>query len=149
MLADGYYEWQRSTASKRPYFIQLASVEPFAMAGLWEAWRDPANGGVLESCTLVTTSPVPSIAHIHDRMPVIVQRGSYDEWLDPGNADVDRLDRLLAPDPALAVTARPVSRLVNNVRNQGPSLIEPVDEDRVSREDDDRGDPGEGQGTLF
>src|SRR5512140_2561947 len=44
VLADGYYEWQRSAASKQPYYIQLASFEPFAMAGLWEAWRDPANG---------------------------------------------------------------------------------------------------------
>lgn len=148
VLADGYYEWQRTTASKQPYFIQLASFEPFAMAGLWEAWRDPANGDTLESCTLVTTAPVAAIAHIHDRMPVIVPRGAYDEWLDPGNGDVDSLDRLLAPDPALAVRARPVSRLVNDARNQGPSLIEPVDDEPAVPGDDDRGDPGEGQGTL-
>lgn len=125
VLADGYYEWQRSTAAKQPYYIQLASHEPFAMAGLWETWTDPAGGEPLESCTLVTTSPVASIAHIHDRMPVILPPGAYAEWLDPGNANVDRLERLFAPDPSLALAARPVGRLVNNARNQGPALIEP------------------------
>ncbi len=148
VLADGYYEWQRSAASKQPYYIQLASFEPFAMAGLWEAWRDPANGDTLESCTLVTTTPVPSIAHIHDRMPVILPTGAYDEWLDPANPDVERLDRLLRPDAALQVTARPVSRLVNNARNQGPGLIEPVAVEPGAAGQDDPTESGDGQGTL-
>jgi putative SOS response-associated peptidase YedK len=97
-----------------------------AIAGLWETWRDPANDSLLESCTLITTSPVASIAHIHDRMPVILPPASYAEWLDPANTDVDRLDRLLAPNAAVALTARPVGKQVNNARNEGPSLIEPV-----------------------
>jgi putative SOS response-associated peptidase YedK len=124
VLADGYYEWQRSAATKQPYFIRLESREPFAIAGLWEAWRDPAGGEPLESCTLVTTSPAPSIAHIHDRMPVILSPVDYAEWLDPGNTDVARLDRLLAPHTAAPLVAQAVSRLVNNTRNQGPRLIE-------------------------
>jgi putative SOS response-associated peptidase YedK len=148
VLADGYYEWQRSAATKQPYFIQLASFEPFAMAGLWEVWRDPANGDALESCTLVTTAPVPSIAHIHDRMPVIVPPDAYAEWLDPLNHDVERLDRLLTPAASLRVTARPVSRLVNNARNQGPSLIEPVEDEPVAPPSDESADPGDGQGAL-
>src|SRR5262245_61034841 len=44
VLADGYYEWIRSGPVKQPYFIRLASGEPFGMAGLWETWKDPANG---------------------------------------------------------------------------------------------------------
>jgi putative SOS response-associated peptidase YedK len=126
VLADGYYEWQRSASAKQPYYIQLDSLDPMAIAGLWETWRDPANDSLLESCTLITTSPVASIAHIHDRMPVILPPASYAEWLDPANTDVDRLDRLLAPNAAVALTARPVGKQVNNARNEGPSLIEPV-----------------------
>jgi len=150
VLADGYYEWQRAAASKQPYYIQLASFEPFAMAGLWEAWRDPATGDMLESCTLVTTAPVPSIAHIHDRMPVILPPDAYAEWLDPRNADVERLGRLLTPGPSLRVTARPVRRFVNNARNQGPSLIEPVRDEPAAPAPDQPTDPGDGdgQGTL-
>jgi putative SOS response-associated peptidase YedK len=148
VLADGYYEWRRSTASKQPYYIHLASLEPFAMAGLWETWRDPANGGALESCTLVTTSPIPSIAHIHDRMPVILSPETYAEWLDPGNRDVERLDRLLAPNPAIDLSAQPVRKLVNNARNQGPALIEPVVDESAAAPDDPPPDPSPAQGTL-
>jgi putative SOS response-associated peptidase YedK len=126
VLASGYYEWQRSGSVKQPYFISMPDGEPFGMAGLWESWRDPANGEPLESCCIVTTSPAPSVAHVHDRMPVIVQPGDYAEWLDPDNADVDRLDRLLVPWQAGGLEARPVSRRVNDARNQGADLMEPL-----------------------
>jgi putative SOS response-associated peptidase YedK len=125
VLADGYYEWQRSGAVKQPYFISLGSGEPFGMAGLWEHWRDPLTGEELESCCIVTTSPVASVAHVHDRMPVIVPPGDHAQWLDPGNAATARLERLLAPcDPGLM--AVPVSRRVNDARNQGPELVEAI-----------------------
>jgi len=82
VLADGYYEWQRSGTVKQPYFIAFDGGAPFGMAGLWERWRDPLSGEPLESCCIVTTSPAPAVAHVHDRMPVIVPRDAYAEWLD-------------------------------------------------------------------
>jgi putative SOS response-associated peptidase YedK len=124
VLADGYYEWQRSGAIKQPYFVSFAAGEPFGMAGLWERWRDPASGEPLESCCIVTTSPAPAVAHVHDRMPVIIPPDAYAEWLDPDNAATDRLARLLAPCEAPGLQARPVSRRVNDARNQGASLLE-------------------------
>jgi len=126
VLADGYYEWQRSGGVKQPYFISLETGEPFGMAGLWESWRDPSGGEPLESCCIVTTSPAPAVAHVHDRMPVIVPAGAHSEWLDPQNADVERLDRLLVPWQAGGLEARAVSRRVNDARNQGADLIEPL-----------------------
>ena len=126
VLADGYYEWQRSAAGKQPYFIGFADGQPFGMAGLWERWRDPATGEPLESCCIVTTSPSPAVAHVHDRMPVIVPPDAYAEWLDPRNEAVDRLARLFAPCPRSDLGARPVSTRVNSARNQGPELIEPL-----------------------
>jgi putative SOS response-associated peptidase YedK len=126
VLADGYYEWQRSGAAKQPYFISFENGEPFGIAALWETWRDPAGGDPLESCCLVTTVPAAELAHVHDRMPVIVPAASYAEWLDPRNGDVDALDRLLVPWGAGGLAARPVSRRVNDARNQGPDLIEPL-----------------------
>jgi putative SOS response-associated peptidase YedK len=126
VLADGYYEWQRSGSVKQPFFISLASGEPFGMAGLWESWRDPATGGPLESCCIVTTAPSASVAHVHDRMPVIIPAGAYAEWMDAANADVERLDRLLVPWAADGLVARPVSRRVNDARNQGADLVEPL-----------------------
>jgi putative SOS response-associated peptidase YedK len=126
VLADGYFEWQRSGAIKQPYFISFAAGEPFAMAGLWERWRDPGSGEPLESCCIVTTSPAPAVAHVHDRMPVIVPPARYAEWLDPGNAATARLAGLLGPCELPGLGARPVSRLVNDARNQGAALVEPV-----------------------
>jgi len=125
VLADGYYEWQRAGAVKQPFYIQLVSGEPFGMAGLWETWRDPASGEPLESCAIVTAQPAASIAHLHDRMPVIVPTAVHAEWLDPRNEAVDRLDRLLVPCESASITARPVSRRVNSARNDGADLIDP------------------------
>ncbi len=126
VLADGYYEWQRSAGAKQPYFISFADGEPFGMAGLWETWRDPGSAETLESCCIVTTAPAPEVAHVHDRMPVIVGRSDYDEWLDPGNAAVDRLDRLLAPCASAGLRAQAVDRRVNDARNQGSDLVAPL-----------------------
>jgi putative SOS response-associated peptidase YedK len=129
ILAGGWYEWQRSGAVKQPYFISFADGQPFGMAGLWERWRDPATGEPMESCCIVTTAPSPAVAHVHDRMPVIVPPGDYAEWLDPRNEDTGRLARLLGPSALPGLGAQPVSHRVNNARNQGPELIEPVDAD--------------------
>jgi len=123
VLADGYYEWQRTTAVKQPWFIGLASGEPFGMAGLWESWRNPADGERLESCTIVTTAPASSIAQIHDRMPVILPASTHAAWLDPANDDVARLDPLLAPYPSELLTSHPVSRRVNSARNDERDLV--------------------------
>jgi putative SOS response-associated peptidase YedK len=126
VLADGYYEWQRSGSVKQPWFMSFADGQPFGMAGLWETWRDPATGEPLESCCLVTTSPAPAVAHVHDRMPVIVPASAHAEWLDPRNGDVERLDHLLVPWAGSGLEARAVGRRVNDARNQGPDLVEPL-----------------------
>jgi putative SOS response-associated peptidase YedK len=124
ILADGYYEWQRSGAVKQPYFISLRAGEPFGMAGIWERWRDRQSGETLESCAIVTTGPAASIAHIHDRMPVIVPSAAHAEWLDPENRDIASLDRLLVAYPAAGLVARAVSRRVNDARNDEPAVLE-------------------------
>ena len=126
VLADGYYEWQRSGAAKQPYFIAFDDGQPFGMAGLWERWRDPASGEPLESCCVVTTAPAAAIAHVHDRMPAIVPPEAYAEWLDPTNEATDRLARLLQPCQRADLRARPVSSRVNDARHQGADLVEPI-----------------------
>jgi len=126
VLADGYYEWQRSGAVKQPYFISFRDERPFGMAGLWERWRDPGSGEALESCCIVTTAPAPSVAQVHDRMPVILPVAVHDEWLDPDNGATGELERLLVPCADPGLEARAVSRRVSDARNQGPELIEHV-----------------------
>ena len=124
VLADGFYEWQkRSGGVKQPYYIRLADDRPFAFAGLWERWRRP-EGGDLETCTIITTEANDALRPIHERMPVILPAADRAAWLDPGTAPREALQAMLRPYPGDAMTAFPISRLVNNVRNDEPACIE-------------------------
>ena len=127
IAADGFYEWRTTAeapkAPKQPYYIRLESDAPFAIAGLWERWRDPA-GATIESCTLITTEANPELASIHHRMPVILAPADYDAWLEPRPAAAEALHDLLRPYHGCGMTAIPIGRHVNNVRNDDPACIE-------------------------
>ena len=122
VLADGYYEWQKTPVGKRPYRIIMKSGEPFAMAGLWETWRDP-QGTVIPSCTIITTAANDFLTPIHNRMPVILLRESEESWLESSVEDPASLTGILAPYPDDGMDAYEVSTLVNYARNDGPEVI--------------------------
>ncbi len=119
VLADGFYEWRREGDAKTPYYISLASGEPFGLAALWEHWTDKESGDALETTTLITTAANDFMQPLHDRMPVIVQSTTADDWL---SGSVDYLEYTAGLTPSLR--AWPVDRRVNNARNQGEDLIE-------------------------
>jgi putative SOS response-associated peptidase YedK len=123
--ADGWYEWQRSGGAKQPYFVTGTRGASLAMAGLWEFWR-PANHSdgaePLITSTVLTTDSVGPLTDIHHRMPLLLAPENWAAWLDPDSTDVHAL---LAPPSEQLVQGlelRPVSSLVNNVRNGGPEL---------------------------
>lgn len=122
ILADGFYEWQALPGGKQPFYFQLAERGPFALAGLWEQWRGP-DGAPVQSCTILTTEANDLLRPLHDRMPVILRPADYHTWLDPKLQDPGALQALLAAYPAELMTARPVSKAVNKVGNDGPELI--------------------------
>ena len=121
VLADGFYEWRRQNDAKTPYFISLASGEPFALAGLWENWNDKESGESLQTTTLITTAANDFMQPLHHRMPVILQAEAANEWL-AGSAE--SLEHAAERTPKLQ--AWPVDRRVNNARNEGEELIEPA-----------------------
>jgi len=121
VLADGFYEWRRESNAKTPYFISLASSEPFALAGLWENWNDKSSGEALQTTTLITTAANAFMQPLHHRMPLILQPDAATEWLA---GSVDLLEQ--AADQAPALQAWPVDRRVNNARNEGEELIDAV-----------------------
>jgi len=121
IVADGFYEWREEETGKKPVWITRPAHEPFAFAGLWAAARR-GDGSSIHSCAIVTCWPGEVVAPIHDRMPVILDRGAESEWLDPDNG-VEDLKRLLGPTDELDVAE--VSDAVNDVRQDGPALIEP------------------------
>jgi putative SOS response-associated peptidase YedK len=126
VLADGWYEWQAAPGGKQPHFVRLKDARLIAFAGLWERWKDPATGSMLESCTIVTTDAAESIRKIHERMPVVLGEAHWDRWLDTAFSDTGKLSELLVPCDPKALEAWPVGREVNAPKNQGPGLIERV-----------------------
>ena len=136
--ADGYYEWYPTSVTgrngkplKQPFFIRPADGGVLAMAGLYEIWRDPTRADddparFLWTCTVLTTQAEDAVGHIHDRMPLMVERERRADWLDPTLSDTDDLLRLLVPAAPGQLEAYPVATLVNNVRNNGPELLEPL-----------------------
>lgn len=127
ILTDGFYEWQKVPGQKAkiPTHIRMKSDEPFAFAGLWESWHS-ADGSHILSCTIVTTTPNELLEPIHNRMPVILAREAYDEWLDPEERGPEALGHLLKPYPASEMRAYPVSTAVNNPGVDAPELIIPA-----------------------
>lgn len=119
VLADGFYEWRKQGDTKTPYFISLASGEPFALAGLWENWNDKASGESLQTAALITTSANEFMQPLHHRMPVVMQPDAADEWLAGSR---DPLEHATERTPKLQ--AWPVDRRVNNARNEGKELID-------------------------
>jgi putative SOS response-associated peptidase YedK len=124
VAADGFYEWRAADGVKQPYFIRRADGAPFGFAGLWERW-DRSGPETIESCTILTTRPNSVVEPLHDRMPVIIPPEDYGRWLDPMAADMDELRTMFEPFPAEELTAYPVSRRVNDPRNDDPSCIDP------------------------
>jgi putative SOS response-associated peptidase YedK len=121
IVADGFYEWREEETGKKPVWITRPSREPFAFAGVW-AKAKRADGSSVHSCAIVTCAPAEVVAPIHDRMPVILESEAEAGWLDP-DSRVEELLGLLVPTDDLTVTE--VSDAVNDVRQDGPALIEP------------------------
>ena len=124
--ADGFYEWRRSAKAKQPFCFEVGVGAVFAFAGLWDRWRGP-DGQLLETCTILTTTPNDLLADVHDRMPVILSAEHYDRWLDPGMNGVEDVLGLLKPYDAALMRRYPVSKWVNLVTNDGPECSAPVD----------------------
>jgi putative SOS response-associated peptidase YedK len=143
--ANGFYEWVGKPSSRQPYYIHPASGTPFvlpapsraegtraedglpllAFAGLYDHWRAP-DGTMASTFTIITTAAGRDVERLHDRMPAMLLPDDVRLWLDPYVTDPARLGGLLHPAPERTLIADEVSRAVNDARNQGPALIEPV-----------------------
>ena len=116
MPADGFYEWKRLGKTKQPYCFEINEGGLFAFAGIWDRWRD-AGGNVVDTCSILPTTPNAIAVQVHDRMPVIIEPDAYDLWLDPGMQSVTALADLLRPCDARSMRSCTVSPRVNNVAN--------------------------------
>jgi putative SOS response-associated peptidase YedK len=124
--ADGFYEWARTGKSKQPYCFEINEGELFAFAGLWDGWKD-ASGEWVRTCSILTTTPNAVTSAVHNRMPVILERDSYDLWLDPGMHNVAAVSELLKPYDARLMRCYPVSNRINHVANDDEACSRPVE----------------------
>jgi putative SOS response-associated peptidase YedK len=125
--ADGFYEWRREGKHKVPVWIHLKNREPFAFAGLWDYWRDPAGDQELYSFTIITTEANALLRPIHNRMPVIYDREMGRQWLEHsfGGRSMT-LAAMLQPLPSELLETHDVSTLVNSPENDTAACIQPV-----------------------
>ena len=126
IIADGFFEWQKTGTQKQPWFLALPSKQPFAFAGLWDIWKD-TNGSEYASCTIITTAASDAIQQIHHRMPVIVPPELYKNWLNPENQDTEGLEAHLRNRHIKDFSSHTVSKYVNSPRNNELKCIEPLD----------------------
>jgi putative SOS response-associated peptidase YedK len=124
--ASGFYEWQQRAGGKQPYYITVPDQPLFSFAGLYDEREE--DGEILASYTILTTSANELMAPLHNRMPVILHPNDEEEWLSRDVDNPHAVEHLLRPFPAGDMAANPVSRAVNNVRNNGPELIETVED---------------------
>ena len=129
--ADGYFEWYGEKAPKQPFFIHPRDGGVLPMAGLYELWRDRDRADDdpqrwLWTAVVLTTTAPDDLGRIHDRMPLLVERNRWGDWLDPTRNDTDELRELLVPAAPGRLEAYPVSTEVSNVRHNGPQLLDPL-----------------------
>ena len=123
VLADGFYEWEKTADAKKPYRITMKNNEPFALAGIWDLWTTP-EGEDIRSFSIITTEPNELMKDLHNRMPAILKKENEKRWLQ--GIDSSEAQKMLEPYPGNDLTAYPVSSLVNSPRNDTEDVIQPL-----------------------
>ena len=131
--ADGYYEWQASEGRKRPHFIYRRDRQPIGLAGLAETWIGP-NGEELDTVAIVTAPAGADLGVLHHRVPVTIDPGDFDRWLDCRADDAEAIMELLTPSGKDEFAWHEVSTRVNRVANDDAQLILPITAEEMAAE---------------
>lgn len=119
--ADGFYEWRTENGARQPYLIRPSAGGLFAFAGLWETALDP-DGGEIDTAAILTIEAGPDVSALHNREPVVIPPANYAAWLEADETDAATAQAMIAPAPQGWWTYNPVSKAVNNARNEGEAL---------------------------
>lgn len=117
--ASHFYEWRAVGERRLPVAISREDGKPLHLAGLLGRWDDRL------AATILTTIPNTDIATLHNRMPVILNDEDAATWVLE-DLSLKQVAEFLQPYPDGLLRLAPASPLVNDVRNQGPELLDPA-----------------------
>jgi putative SOS response-associated peptidase YedK len=122
---DNFFEWKaiKGASARQPFAVGMKSGEPFALASIWENWKNPSTEEWVRTFAVITCPANELVADIHDRMPVIIPAAAYDRWLS--DIEPDPHD-LLVPYPAQPMRMWPVSTRVNRPVNDDAGILDAV-----------------------
>jgi putative SOS response-associated peptidase YedK len=103
--ATHWYEWQKSQGGKIPHSLTPGDGRGFMFAGLWSLWRPRPQAEAAATCVILTMDASPHVAHVHERMPVVLAPQAWMRWLDPGLTDSAAALALLREHAVRAVVA--------------------------------------------
>jgi putative SOS response-associated peptidase YedK len=142
---DPFYDWfetdqiseKTKKPLKQPFALRPSDGSTLSLAGLYEVWYDKSLADddpnrIVPTYTIITTTATDSVGRIHDRMPMAITPDHWAEWLDPRNHDVDQLRGLMTPPADGSLDMYAVSKAVNNVKNNGPELLDPLPASNIS-----------------
>lgn len=131
--ADAFYEWAPAgpgerKGRKQPWCFRAPDSGLLFLGGLWDKWRSRGAGPeeTLRTCTIITTGANEVVGRVHDRMPVLISGEDLDEWLSADPLTEAELNRLVRPAPIETLESYRVSTRVNDAREEGPELDEPI-----------------------
>jgi putative SOS response-associated peptidase YedK len=122
---DSFFEKAtRSAKARQPFAIGMQTGEPFGIGAIWENWKRPSTDDWIRTFCVITCPANAFVAHIHDRMPVILDAADYERWLgdEPDPSD------LLVPFPSNPMKVWPISTRVNKPVNDDAAILELVDD---------------------
>lgn len=128
--ADTFIEWQSDGKRKLPWVFAMRDGQPLALGGVWRHWRSRDRKQEMDTFAVITVEPnelVNETKH-HDRMSLIVKRSDWQRWLEPNVAEQPPID-LLRPFDADKIKAWRADTAINNARNTGADLGEPLPDD--------------------
>jgi putative SOS response-associated peptidase YedK len=147
--ASGFYEWRRvGDRRSQAYWVRPKQGGIVAFAGLMETYAEP-GGSEIDTAAILTTGASPDIAHIHDRMPVVIKPQDFERWLDCRTSEPRDVVHLMRPPEDGFFEAIPVSNKVNKVANTGPDLQERAEIVPVPKAAEAQKPKQAGQLTLF
>jgi putative SOS response-associated peptidase YedK len=129
VVADAFIEGPKDIGLSKPFVVYLQNHKrPFAMAGVWDTWKKPETGELIDSFAVITTTANELLQQIgHHRMPVILNEPDEVTWLNP-STELSQITKLLEPYPANLMNAYPVSPEIKSPKNNYKELLTPVGE---------------------